>query len=300
MARFFQKICHKKFESYVIQRIWHRLNDDRVQFVFQQEVVRDNGIALLDLYLPQVQMSIEVNEAYHEDYEQTLRDEARNTEVMQKIGVKPMVVRCAQKIEDVHAQIETVVEEIKHRVCQLEKEHSFIAWTGDEEMKPKHYQDVGYLEARPYNGYVKTIDDAFAIFEAKAKHKGFLRVGGADIPNRKGWIVWCPNSDNGKWHNVMSEDGSVILEYPKAERGTKSSDGDMPQVDHQAAIDHLKDHKTKQQTRVTFFKEKDALGFNFYRFVGVFKLDEKKSDAAGHCIWTKISDRYDLKKGEIK
>ena len=36
MARLFRKISHKRFECYVVQRIWHSLNDDRVKFVVQQ------------------------------------------------------------------------------------------------------------------------------------------------------------------------------------------------------------------------------------------------------------------------
>ena len=63
----FKNISHKPFESYVIHRIWHRLGDDRVQFILQQYVNRgDRGkYALADLYLPQVKMVVEVNEKYH-------------------------------------------------------------------------------------------------------------------------------------------------------------------------------------------------------------------------------------------
>lgn len=38
MERLFAKISKKKTESYVISRIWHQLNDDRVKFVVQQYV----------------------------------------------------------------------------------------------------------------------------------------------------------------------------------------------------------------------------------------------------------------------
>lgn len=56
MATMFRKISHKRFETYVIQRIWHRLNDNEIQFVTQQYVDRpkDDEYALADLYLPQV------------------------------------------------------------------------------------------------------------------------------------------------------------------------------------------------------------------------------------------------------
>ncbi len=38
MERLFAKISKKKTESYVISRIWHQLDDDRVKFVVQQYI----------------------------------------------------------------------------------------------------------------------------------------------------------------------------------------------------------------------------------------------------------------------
>ena len=40
MERLFAKIGKKKTESYVISRIWHQLDDDRVKFVVQQYIRR--------------------------------------------------------------------------------------------------------------------------------------------------------------------------------------------------------------------------------------------------------------------
>lgn len=40
MERLFAKISKKNTESYVISRIWHQLNDDRVKFVVQQYIRR--------------------------------------------------------------------------------------------------------------------------------------------------------------------------------------------------------------------------------------------------------------------
>lgn len=40
MERLFAKIGKKKTEAYVISRIWHQLDDDRVKFVVQQYIRR--------------------------------------------------------------------------------------------------------------------------------------------------------------------------------------------------------------------------------------------------------------------
>ena len=62
------KISHKKFELYVISRIIHKLDDPEIQYVFQQYATRDaqsGKYALIDLYLPQFDFAIEVDEPHH-------------------------------------------------------------------------------------------------------------------------------------------------------------------------------------------------------------------------------------------
>ena len=55
MEHLFFSIKHKKTESYVIHRIWDKLDDASILFKGQQEVLLPNGKhALADLYLPQL------------------------------------------------------------------------------------------------------------------------------------------------------------------------------------------------------------------------------------------------------
>lgn len=59
MENLFYNIKNKKTESYVIQRIWNKLDDDRVRFVTQQKISLPNGkYALADLYLPSLTSSL--------------------------------------------------------------------------------------------------------------------------------------------------------------------------------------------------------------------------------------------------
>ena len=52
MERLFFKLKFKKTESYVIHRIWDKLNNTQIQFVIQQLVKLPNGKrALADLYV---------------------------------------------------------------------------------------------------------------------------------------------------------------------------------------------------------------------------------------------------------
>lgn len=128
--------------------------------------------------------------------------------------------------------------------------------------------------------YVRTIDEAFAIFGAKAKHRGFLRVAGASVPNKPNEFVWCPSSGHRIWCNELSEDGLEIREYNKTDEQTRKN--------------HVERYLSDNQRRVTFFREKDELGFCFYRFVGVFELNKDKSEQENKCVWERISDYYHL------
>ena len=81
MERLFAKISKKKTESYVISRIWHQLNDDRVKFVVQQYIRRtQDKYALADLYLPQLNIFIEINEPFHKNNAEV--DKIRNEEII--------------------------------------------------------------------------------------------------------------------------------------------------------------------------------------------------------------------------
>ena len=61
ITRLFKSIRNKRFESYVIQRIWNQLNNINVKFVTQQYFSREDGkYALADLYLPQINLIVEL------------------------------------------------------------------------------------------------------------------------------------------------------------------------------------------------------------------------------------------------
>lgn len=275
MTRLFAKISKKKTETYVISRIWHQLNDDRVKFVVQQYIRRtQDKYALADLYLPQLGIFVEINEPFHKNNIEI--DRIRNKEISQVTHSKPIVIDCDNSIEKIHSQIFEVVQQIKQAI--IEKGERFIPWDGGSTLTVEYHRKKGYLKVDE-SEYVRTIDEAFAIFGAKAKHRGFLRVAGASVPAKPNEIVWCPNSGHRIWCNELSEDGLEIREYNRNE---------------QSRGEHVERYLSDNQRRVTFFREEDELGFRFYRFVGVFELNKEKSEKENKCVWERISDYYQL------
>lgn len=280
MERLFAKISKKKTESYVISRIWHQLDDDRVKFVIQQYIRRtQDKYALVDLYLPQLNIFIEINESYHKDKNDVLReiDKIRNEEILNVTHSKPIVIDCDCDITEIHRQVTDVVNLIRQRISELGD--NFKPWDEANTLTVEYHRNKGYLKVED-NECLRTTEDVAAVFGTKPKHRGFLRASGAAVPNRKNEIVWWPNTEHRLWCNLLSEKGMYIYEYPKAE-------------DKRA--EHLAHWlSATEETRITFLRYKDDLGFCFYRFVGVFRLDKEKSLQENKCVWERISDFYQL------
>lgn len=285
MTRLFRKIRNKRFEAYIIQRIWDLLNDDSIRFVTQQYFKRnENGkYALADLYLPQINMIVEIDEGQHIKEEHQAADIQRSEDIKRIKAVEGVIVErialCDENgaftIDEVHKQIDDVVAKIKDAIEKLGDE--FQPWENNL-WTPEYYHRKGYLRVSD-NDYVKNIDDAAAVFKTKAKHRGFLRSAGFDVPGVANTIVWCPAKNNKNWSNELSEDQTIIYEYNNDSKKRKN---------------HMATHTQNDEVRITFFLEKDDLGFNFYKFVGVFRIDEKESLKQNKCVWVRIADEYQL------
>ena len=290
MIRLFHSIRNKPFESYVIQRIWHRLDDERVFFVTQQYFLRSNSsYALVDLYLPQLNLVIEVDEGYHGKLEQQKRDTIRSREIRSITDAEIIRITLCKEVDgertcrplwDVNSQIDKLVVEIKCRINEMGC--AFRPWMGVDMFSPVYYKFKGYFSVYE-NDYVRTINEAADIFGTKVKNRGFLRPGGFDVPGKTDEMVWCPNVNSRDWSNEISPDGQTIREYNKK--------GDPKRADH---VKHCIQQNKK---RITFMKMKDALGYNYCKFVGVFVIDPEQSLKENKCVWRRVADIYILDTG---
>ena len=78
----------------MIQRIWDLLNDDSIRFVTQQYFKRnENGkYALSDLYLPQINMIVEIDEGQHIKEEHQEADIQRSEDIKHIKAVEGVIV----------------------------------------------------------------------------------------------------------------------------------------------------------------------------------------------------------------
>ena len=113
IAERLRKISHKKYEYYVISRIIHRLDDLEIQFVTQQVVIHGGRRYLMDLYFPQFNLAVEVDEDFHK--KQVADDKRREAEIISTLGVKIIRIPCSEPetIQTVNLRIESLIEYLR-------------------------------------------------------------------------------------------------------------------------------------------------------------------------------------------
>ena len=285
MECLFDSIKSKKTESYVIHRIWNKLDDDRVRFVTQQKITLPNGkYALADLYLPQLNIFVEVNEPYHD--KQKDQDKYRNEKIVELTEADQFIIECGKgtdkcewkSLSEIHQQIDECVTFIKKRITDVGDQ--LKPWSMSESLTVEFHKNKGYLNVDD-NDALRTIDDICRLTGGVKRDRGFLRAGTAELPQHPDMELWFPRVDNrSNWLNEKSDDGQTICES-----NTK---------DPKKNLDHIEDSIKKNLQRVTFFKFKDNLGIENYFFLGIFRIDAEASRKDKKCVWRRVSTEYKL------
>lgn len=123
ISRQLARTYRKRFEQYVVTRIWHHLDDLDIKIITQQYIVRPNGRALTDLYFPQLSLHIEVDESYH--LGQVEKDKLRENDIVNATGHEIIRVDTSKGINLLNCQIEQIVEKIRIKKKQC---INFIKW----------------------------------------------------------------------------------------------------------------------------------------------------------------------------
>ncbi|MBR1667145.1 MAG: hypothetical protein IJ693_02575 [Bacteroidaceae bacterium] len=282
LTQMFKKVKFKPIESYIAQRIWHRLDRTNVEMVCQQYVRRGEAYALVDLFFPQINYGVEIDEAYHANPEQKRRDELRTYEIIRNTEIKLERIICYDKnkstenetfycaLEDIHQQVDKVVSEIRQRIEEEEKQSRFQPWTNEDKLKPDFHRAKGVLRVKDNDSFRTTLDIC-KTFGMDVKSN---RRGGKSLNN--GYLLWWPKYGHKTWSNELSEDGETITERKNT----------APTVSTPEPL-------LEQRKRITFFKQENAFGVSLYRFVGVFQMSSTDKDVT---TYVKVADEYSLAK----
>ncbi len=95
-----KKTFGKKYENYCVNRIYSLINRNDVKIVTQQLFKRKGKkIALADLYFPQVNLWVEIDESHH--LEQAVSDFERTNEVIEENKISSEAKKKYDALEEV-------------------------------------------------------------------------------------------------------------------------------------------------------------------------------------------------------
>ncbi len=294
------KTFGKKYENYCITRIYHLLNQDDIHFITQQYFKRKDGtIGLADLYLPQINMSIEINEEYHEKqveadclrrndqniYNKEITDKLKNLGdvIYFELEIKTIEITKETTLQNINKQIDDILSEIRRKIKELKENGKFSEWTSICKTPQKYIKDNNYTISIAQNVRLRTIFDVSELF-----NKGYKGCQICFFPTRKNSkeeYVWCPqlkilkdDCQNNPFDNEISEDGQYLYEKSKKENDKDS---------------YTKDRKER---RIVFAKYKNETGTFMYKYIGIFKYNKKESFEKQVAAWKKEeTDKIDLK-----
>lgn len=268
IARQFAKAQNKKFEHYVVTRIWHLLNNLDLKIVTQQFVSRPTGRAMTDMYFPQIGIHIEVDEGFHK--KQIDVDKAREADIINATEHEIFRVDITKDIEQIHLEIDEIVKIIKKKI---EMTTNFQPWNLEKEQCSQTYIDKGYIDLEDDVAFKKTVD---AINCFGANYAGYQK-GSVRHPKEMGKRIWFPKLyENDGYVNQISNDEMII----------KSG-----RLDHIANIEFVNKWINTERIRIVFARVKSPLGDLMYRFKGEYEIDLDRTNYENGFIFKRIATR---------
>ena len=256
---------HKKYETFVINQIYSRLNNPQLEIATQQRVVTKNdGTKFIDLYFPQLKIGIEVDESYHDDKEQAKRDRKREKNIKNAV-LDSTIVETNKKIHferisiskcgDLEGLIERIDQVVKFINKKISTQNKPLIWNYEEEERRKEIITRGYLER---GDSFRVMADIIRIFGVQKEGNGYYKC---TYKLNNGQLIWSPTlsfygSNKDGWVNTISDDLSLIYESGVNGKGKSKRDFEWD-----------RDNKSE---RIVFLKYKDALGIQRRRFLGVY------------------------------
>ncbi len=288
LIKTFSRTKRKDYENYILNAIWHKIDYLDIRPITQQYVKGyENAYYLIDLYFPQINVGVEVDEAFHKkNHESDLKRELTIEEKLSSIREDSLFelkrIDATLPLAELTKRIEVVAEEVKQKIL----EHKITQWDTDISVQTQ-IKEKGYISVDDFYRFRLITDVANQLFfkNYKGYQQASFRISLSDEPAQ----VWFPTistnekEEHSQWLNYLNEDWSSITERNIREDG-KSINHDLGEL------------------RVVFAKIKDSFGMFSYRYIGNFRLIEISDDNKLR-TYKKISDRlyidYEKEKLEI-
>lgn len=269
ITRQLAKAQRKRFEHYVVNRIWTLLDDTTIKFITQQYVARPEGRAMTDMYFPQLAIHIEIDEGFHKN--QVEADKLREADIVNATGHQVLRIDVTKDIESINADITLIVTALKTKKAGLQ---IFEPWNLEKEMDPQTYIEKGYVDVDDDVAF-RTQADAAACFGRERKS---LQWSYIHHPVEQGKRIWFPKLyENEDWDNRISLDEETITEFCLTSVGMEK---------------HFnRSLKDTAIGRLTFARVRSPMGDVMYRFKGEFRMDRNSSSIENGVIFRRMARR---------
>lgn len=283
----------KDYENYVINAIWQRLNNSDIEIVSQQYVedtISQNGRShyFIDLYFPLLNIGIECDEAFHK--KQSKSDREREVSIfdiiykIRKENYESIHIDVTKEYEDLQRSINDAVTKIKQKI-DVKNPPKWKIETPEEYYSSKNLIHIS--DKRGFNTINKTCNVLFNAGrkeETKGASRAYFSLPKFRGTSLDGYKMWFPHlaveeiGEDGNiktiaatkgWNNQLSDDGKTIFERNE----------------------YNKTYKQDGMNRIVFLKYRDPLGYNEYKFVGVFEFNKKIDNTV---YFSRISEQCDI------
>lgn len=290
------KMHNKCYQSYVVHRIINLLDDLSLKFVIHQYVRHsDKKITLMDIYFPQLDLHVEVEEGdcciknscleqvfyfNHSHYNsilfQTKQYMAKDVDIINIVGHRLLKINTSRDesfevhdLEDIHQQIDIVIEKIRYEKSLLLNNEMFKPWDIHSEYQPETYIELGEICLEDHV-VLNSREDVYKCFGLSYSAEQQY----AQHPFEDNTTIWFARLYEYKgWMREISADGLMITE--------KLLDQTMP-------IQECVEWGTQGQKRIVFSRVRDNLTQQtVYRFMGLFIFESKNNETGIN--WHRIS-----------
>ncbi|MBD8036733.1 phosphoribosylaminoimidazole carboxylase [Solibacillus sp. A46] len=265
------KTNKKNDENYVVSRIWHLLNNSDVKMITQQYIVRDvatKTYALADIYFPQINTIVEIDEPYHLSDEMVLSDTMRQHDIVQAIECEVFRIKVTNDLQEMNEKIDEIVLALRQQFDRID----YQVWDVEQEYNPMTYVQRGYLDATEHVAF-KTVKDCCNCFGAG--YKGLQGSGAKhkfqDAIDIKA-LKFYPNAN---WDNELSANEQYFTEY--------HTDAEVNASYMKKRLDELR------QELALFAHVRSEFGGFEYVFKGWYKVNPKRSLELGKVCYDRIS-----------
>lgn len=300
LAKTLSRTNRKDYENFVINAIWNKLDRDDIQPVSQQYVRGSKGAGyLIDLYFPQLNIGIEVDEKHHIfQQEQDKRREADISKILSVDQIIAGIDRGSYEAKHIPTHdgngpldygvvmhyVDEVVSALKDKIDELEAHGDLRPWNPELTAKDL-LLDKTRIDVKDKVIFRRMVDACNLLFDSQydGLQRSFITPRGEFYAKYYGeYMVWFPtisvDAPNAYGHkNILKLNGEELHELDK--------DCSMPMSEstQRVIIPHVYD---------------PILGTSGYRFMGVFELREGdpfvEDGKERYRVWKRKKESFDI------